>query len=174
MKSFTVDDIEYSPEELGMENGSWLVYKNNAQDNVGPADYKPADGDVYRFVLTTYDPVTWAMPDMPNDMSALYWTVAEYTGNKEEAFALIQKEGGASQAEVDAMTASLATQGGSHYVFIDGRTILVNTTTNPYTYYTTLTADRRSAAAGATVTVTVTERTAPAGITSTSSNASGS
>ena len=156
MKSFTIDDVEYSAEELGMTYGSWLVYKNNAQDSVGPADYKPTDGDVYRFVLTSYDPITYAMPEMPNDLSALYWTVAEYTGNKAEVNQLIQKEGGASQAEIDAMTVSLATPGGSHYVFIDGRTVQVNTTTNPFTYFTTLTADRRSAAEGTTVTVTVT------------------
>ena len=155
MQSFTIDEVEYSPETMELEYGSWLVYKNNAQDGVGPGEYKPADGDVYRFILTSYDPVTYAMPDLCNDMNALYWAVAEYGGDLTSAYALIQKDGGASQSEVDAMTASLAKAGGSHYVLIDGRTIQVDTTGYPYLYTVTLTADKTSAKKGDTVTVTV-------------------
>ena len=152
MKSFTIDEIEYSPESMEMTYGSWLVYRNNSQDGVGPADYAPEDGDVYRFILTSYDPVTYAMPTLANDMNALYWSVAENGGDVTSAYALIQKDGGASQAEVDAMTATLATSGGSHYVLIDGRTIQVDSN---YMSTVTLTADKTAAAAGETVTVTV-------------------
>ena len=161
MQSFTIDEVLYSPESMELATGSWLVYRNNSQDSVGPADYKPAAGDVYRFVLTSYDPVTYAMPVLCNDMNALYWSVADYDGDLTSAYALIQKDGGAAQADIDAMTATLAKAGGSHYVLIDGRTVQVNTTTYPYTYFTTLTADKAAAAAGETVTVTL---TAPEGV----------
>ena len=155
MQSFTIDGTVYSPESMELPYGSWLVYRNNSQDSTGPADYKPTDGDVYRFILTSYDPVTYAMPVLANDMNALYWSVAENTGDTTAAYALIQKEGGAAQTDVDAMTATMAVPGGSHRVLIDGRTVQVNTATNPFTYYTMLTADKTAASAGDTVTVTV-------------------
>ncbi|MBQ9890498.1 MAG: cadherin-like beta sandwich domain-containing protein [Firmicutes bacterium] len=155
MQSFTIDEVVYSPEALELANGSWLVYKNNANDSVGPAEYKPADGDVYRFVLTTYDPVTYAMPVLANDMDALYWAVATTDATDlTSANALIQKEA-PKQSDIDAMAVSLSKAGGDHYVLLDGRTVQVNTTTYPYTYFDTLKVDKASAAKDETVTVTL-------------------
>ncbi len=153
MKGFTIDEVEYTPESVGWaQNGSWLVYKNNTTDSVGITTYKPADGDVYRVVLSTYDTATYAMPTMPNDMDALYWSAVENGGDLTAAYALIQSAGPA-QRDIDAMTASLAVAGSTHHILVDGRTIYVDPS---YTAYPTLSADKSAAVAGETVTVTTT------------------
>ena len=161
MNSFTIDGVEYSPETMSMSNGSWLVYRNNSQDSVGPVEYVPGDGDVYRFILTTYDTVTYEMPTLANDMDALYWAMAKSGADLTSAYQLVMSEA-PSQAAIDALAASLSTPGGKHYVIIDQRTVQVDTTGYPYLYTETLSADKKSAEAGETVTVTV---TAPAGLT---------
>ena len=84
-------------------------------------------------------------------MNALYWSMADNGGDLTAACQLVQSANPA-QADIDAMTASLAVAGGKHYVLIDERTIQVNTTTYPYTYFPTLSADVSSAKAGDTVT----------------------
>ena len=161
MNSFTIDEVEYSAASMGLTYGSWLVYKNNANDSVGPSDYVPADGDVYRFVLTSYDPVTYEMPVLANDMDALYWAMAKSSGDLTSANALVQSEA-PSQAAIDAMAVSLSNPGGKHYVIIDQRTVQVDTTGSEFAYIPTLAVDKGSAEAGETVTVTV---TAPEGLT---------
>ncbi|MBO4819800.1 MAG: cadherin-like beta sandwich domain-containing protein, partial [Firmicutes bacterium] len=154
MESFTIDETEYSPATMELTYGSWLVYKNNSQDGVGPAEYVPADGDVYRFVLTSYDPVTYAMPTLGNDMDALYWAMAKSGADLTSANQLVQSAA-PSQADIDAMAVSLSNPGEKHYIIIDQRTVQVDTTSYPYTYTETLSVDKLTAQAGEMVTVTV-------------------
>lgn len=155
LTGLTVDEVEYSAASLELPYGSWAVYRNNAEDAVGIGDYRPQDGDVYRVVLTSYDPKTYRFPAMPRDLDALYWAMAESGAPLEEANALVQGETPA-QSEIDDMTSALS-GGGAHRVLIDGRTVQVDASSYPYTYTPTLTADKSLAAAGETVTVTVTE-----------------
>ena len=101
--SFTIDGYEYTAAEMGAY-GSWSIYKNNAEDGVTIDQYVPADGDVYRVILTSYDPTTYKFPVMPHDLDALYWAMAEYSGElSDEANALVQGEG-VTQDQIDAMT----------------------------------------------------------------------
>ncbi len=153
--SFTIDGYEYTAAEMG-DYGSWSIYKNNAEDGVTIDQYVPADGDVYRVILTSYDPTTYKFPVMPHDLDALYWAMAEYSGElSDEANALVQGEG-VTQDQIDAMTAQLCPDSASYRVLIDNRTVQVDTSGYPYTYIPTLSADKSTAAAGETVAVTVT------------------
>lgn len=157
IKSITIDEITYEGDFS--ENLSWSVYKNNAEDSVGLGDYVPADGDVYRVVLTTYD-ASYRFPVMKIDMDALYWTVADLleSGMSSQTVeaAIVAMQSGASQEEINEFNTALSQAGDVHRIIIDGRTIAVNTATNPYTYTKTLAADRLSARAGETVNVQVT------------------
>ena len=151
MNSFTIDEIEYTPKTFDLgDMGSWSVYKNGIQDSVGPADYKPTDGDVYRFALTTYDD-SYMMPKYAVDTDALYWAAAtSESSDLTSVWSLIQSC--PTQAAVDAKTAEIAPAGGSHYVIVDGRSVQL---TSDWTFITTLTVDKTSAAKGETVTVTL-------------------
>lgn len=124
--SFTIDGYEYTAAEMG-DYGSWSIYKNNAEDGVTIDQYVPADGDVYRVILTSYDPTTYKFPVMPHDLDALYWAMAEYSGElSDEANALVQGEG-VTQDQIDAMTAQLCPDSASYRVLIDNRTVQVDT-----------------------------------------------